>query len=229
MNSLEVAALREPISNEARVLYCIYLRPNFDYEAQSTTVNNKDILSLLNAQRTCLSLGREVSALFKELNDVGLIALKRDNPQETIGSSNNEEFSRSLNKRQVTLPLFQADISALDLGDDSAHLQHHKIMVTWRPDEALFKQICQLVGVIESYFDADELGEFIAYWLGRPEVQNTPYQWTQKFVLHLKQRRMRKPLQADKSKVGHQWVAPTASIEFDDNVKQLIKKYSEQS
>ena len=102
-------------------------------------------------------------------------------------------------------------------------------MVTWRPDEALFKQICQLVGVIESYFDADELGEFIAYWLGRPEVQNTPYQWTQKFVLHLKQRRMRKPLQADKSKVGHQWVAPTASIEFDDNVKQLIKKYSEQS
>ena len=113
MNSLEVAALREPISNEARVLYCIYLRPNFDYEAQSTTVNNKDILSLLNAQRTCLSLGREVSALFKELNDVGLIALKRDNPQETIGSSNNEEFSRSLNKRQVTLPAMIVPICSI--------------------------------------------------------------------------------------------------------------------
>jgi hypothetical protein len=215
VNGLEIDALSQALSNEARVLYCIYLRPNVSASNNTVTINNKDILTLLNRQQPRLSLGREISALFKELYQAGLI--------EVVGEYS---FQRSLNNLDVKLILSSVK---LDLNDESLHQQHLKMSVNWRPDSSLFTQVCQLVGVIETHFDADELGEFIAYWLGRPEVQQTPYQWTQKFVLHLKQRRIRKPIKGSQTKVGHQWVEPQAGIEFDDNVKKLIQKYSEDS
>lgn len=215
MNTLEINALSLPLSNEARVLYCLYLRPHADSENNSVIINNKRILELLNSHQSKISFGREISALFKELAHLGLIDIKGD-----------YSFSRSLNKHEVTLLLNKVSV---DLEDINLHQQHKKMIVSWRPETSLFSQICQLIGVIEAHFDADELGEFIAYWLGRPEVQQTAYQWTQKFVLHLKQRRVRKPAQGALSKVGHQWIEAKAGIEFDDNVKKLIQKYSESS
>ena len=235
MNSLELAALQEPLSNEARVIYCVYLRANINAKTNTVTINNKDILKLLNSHSPRVSLGREISALFKELQQVGLVALQTNVANSADKSIEFESnFDRSLNKLKVSLPLFEAmpspfvSSSIQTLDDNEAHEQHSKMHLNWRPDDSLFSQLCQLIGVIDAYFDADELGEFIAYWLGRPEVVQTPYQWTQKFVLHLKQRRIRKPANSSQTKVGPQWVEPTAGIEFDDNVKQLIKKYSEQ-
>jgi DNA replication protein DnaT len=104
-----------------------------------------------------------------------------------------------------------------------------KMNVSWRPDADLFEQLCQLVGVIDKGYSADELGEYIAYWLGYPEKQFTDYQWTQKFVLNIKQRRQRLPVNKEQTKVGHQWITPQAGIEIDDNVKQLVEKYSGKS
>jgi hypothetical protein len=215
VNTLEINALCQPLSNEARVLYSLYLRPHLRTDKDKIRINNKNILALLNGHQIRVHLGREISALFKELHQVRLIEIEGD-----------YSFNRSLNNYQVTLPLSNVSI---DIEDDSLHQQHQKMSLNWRPDVSLFTQVCQLVGIIKAQFDADELGEFIAYWLGRPEVQQTPYQWTQKFVLHLKQRRIRKPAQASQSKVGHQWVEAKAGIEFDDNVKKLVQKYSEQS
>jgi hypothetical protein len=217
VNELELTALKQDLSNEARVLYCLYLRP----QHQQTTpiiINNKAIIALLNTQNTKLSLGRQISALCKELYRAGLIDIEGE-----------YSFDRSLNGATVRLTLCALS-TALD--DDKLHQQHHKISITWRPVSALFQQVCQLVGLIETDYNADELGEFIAYWLGRPEIQQSQYQWTQKFVLHLKQRRIRYPIAKDdvaQTKQGHQWATAKAGIEFDENVRQLISKYSESS
>jgi hypothetical protein len=218
VNELELSALKQALSNEARVLYCLYLRPLITNSSQAVSINNKAILSVLNAQRTTITLGREISALFKELYQVGLIEIEGE-----------YSFQKSLNKQRVRLCLSTINI---DLEDESLHQQHQKMSVSWRPEPSLFTQVCQLVGVIELDYNADELGEFIAYWLGRPEIQQSQYQWTQKFVLHLKQRRIRQPAgqtTASGTRIGHQWVTPKAGIAFDDNVKKLISKYSESS
>jgi hypothetical protein len=218
VNELELTALKQALSNEARVLYCLYLRPHLNPKSHTVTINNKSIMSLLNAQQNTITLGREISALFKELYHAGLIDIDGEH-----------SFQKSLNKQTVRLCLSSVNV---DLEEASLHQQHHKMSVSWRPQEVLFNQVCQLVGVIELDYNADEMGEFIAYWLGRPEIQQSQYQWIQKFVLHLKQRRIRQPStlsHAAQSKVGHQWVTPRAGIEFDDNVKKLISKYSESS
>jgi hypothetical protein len=218
VNELELTALKQALSNEARVLYCLWLRPKLESSSYKVSINNKSIISLLNAQHTKITLGREISALFKELYHAGLIEIEGEH-----------SFEKSLNKQIVRLCLSGINVN---LEDVSLHQQHHKMSVSWRPQEELFSQICQLVGVIELNYNADELGEFIAYWLGRPEIQQSQYQWIQKFVLHLKQRRIRQPStqsNTSQSKVGHQWVSPKAGIEFDDNVKKLVSKYSESS
>ena len=49
--------------------------------------------------------------------------------------------------------------------------------------------ICQLCGLIDPHYDEEERGEFIAYWLGRPERFATQHQWMMKFVKMLKSRR----------------------------------------
>lgn len=218
MNELELSALKQALSNEARVLYCLYLRPLITSTSSTVSINNKAILSVLNAQRTTVTLGREISALFKELYQVGLIEIEGES-----------SFQKSLNQQSVRLCLSTININ---LEDPKLHQQHQKMSISWRPEPSLFTQVCQLVGVIDLDYNADELGEFIAYWLGRPEIQQSQYQWTQKFVLHLKQRRIRYPVAqntASGTRVGHQWVTPKAGIEFDDNVKKLISKYSESS
>lgn len=215
MNTLEINALSQALSNEARVLYCLYLKPKAEANTHTVLIDNKSILALLNSHSVTLHLGRQISALFKELFDAGLIDVMGD-----------YSFERSLNKHTVKLLLVELHA---DFDHSHLHQEHTKILISWRPDPLLFEQICQLVGVIDAHFDADELGEFIAYWMGRPEIMQSPYQWTQKFVLHLKQRRLRQPSKSATSKAGHQWTEAHASIEFDDNVKKLIQKYSESS
>lgn len=214
MNELELETLRTPISNLARVLYCVYLRPQLNNNTAMLTINNKAIMALINNKKPVITMGRQISALFKELQSVGLIDVSDDT-----------DFSKSLHNHHVTLPLTALPQS---LENPQFHSQHKSMRLDWRPVQSIFEDLCQLVGVIEQTYSADELGEFIAYWLGRIDTQGTEYQWTQKLVIHLKQRRQRLPLAEQKAKAGHQYVTPSAGIVFDDNVKQLINQYKDQ-
>lgn len=214
MNELELETLQTPLSNLARVLYCLYLRPQLRANSQKVTVSNAAIMALINNKKTVITMGRQISALLKELHNAGLIEAQE-----------NTDFSKSLHKHTLTLPLTALPQS---LENPLFHSQHKSMRLDWRPVESIFEDLCQLVGVIEKTYSADELGEFIAYWLGRIDTQCTEYQWTQKLVIHLKQRRQRLPLAEQKAKAGHQYVTPSAGIVFDDNVKQLINQYKDQ-
>ena len=66
---------------------------------------------------------------------------------------------------------------------------------------------------------------FVAYWLGRPQTQFTQFQWTQKFVFNVKQKRLAKNIKAI-HKVGNQIVTAKAGVVADENAKNLVAKYS---
>lgn len=216
MNSLEIDALQLPMSNDARALYTVYLAPKAASSSGQLQLSYKDIIQFLNSKDEVLTLGRQVNSILKELDSVGLIKLNDD-----------QSYKRSLNKQLITLPLsISQEISGIST---DKHQSFVKMSVSWRPDADLFEQICQLVGLIDKGYSADELGEYIAYWLGYPEKQFTDYQWTQKFVLNIKQRRQRQPVNKEQTKIGHQWITPQAGLEIDDNVKQLVEKYSGKS
>jgi hypothetical protein len=216
MNSLELDALQLSMSNHARALYSVYLISKSGSMKGNVTISYKDIMHFLNGKEEVVTLGRQVNSLFKELDSVGLISINHD-----------QSYKRSLNNQVIHLPLSISQ-DLFDISTDK-HQSFVKMNVSWRPDADLFEQLCQLVGVIDKGYSADELGEYIAYWLGYPEKQFTYYQWTQKFVLNIKQRRQRLPVNKEQSKVGHQWITPQAGIEIDDNVKQLVEKYSGKS
>jgi hypothetical protein len=216
MNSLELDALQLSMSNHARALYSVYLVSKSKSMKGNVTVSYKDIMDFLNGKEEVVTLGRQVNSLLKELDSVGLIRINHE-----------QSYKRSLNNQVIHLPL-SISKDLFDISTDK-HQRFIKMNINWRPDADLFEQLCQLVGVIDKGYSADELGEYIAYWLGYPEKQFTDYQWTQKFVLNIKQRRQRLPVNKEQTKVGHQWITPQAGIEIDDNVKQLIEKYSGKS
>lgn len=210
MNQSELNALSQSISNDARVLYCLGLRPSADEsKGLSKALNYKHLLSLLNAKEKRYSLGRQLNELIKELLDVGLVALN----QQT-------DFSKSFNGHALAMPLL------ITKQDDYAELHSvwNAMTIDWQPTKALFADLSQLVGIIDKEYSLDELGEFVAYWMGRPQVQFSQYQWTQKFVFQIKQRRLAKGISV-LQKVGNQMVKPKASVEADDNAKKLVEKY----
>lgn len=213
MNSLELDALQLPLSNNARALYCVCLAPKSDVKTGCVTISYKEMMHLLNNKEEVVQLGRQFNSLLKELSHVGLVAISDD-----------QSFKRSLNQQVVSLPLKIS--KELRPPSNEHHRGFGKMSIEWRPEPDLFNQICQLVGVIDKGYSADEIGEYIAYWLGYPEKQFTQYQWTQKFVLNLKLRRQRQPVSKEQTKVGHQWITPQAALETDDNVKKLVEKYS---
>ncbi|MFT7260498.1 MAG: DNA replication protein DnaT [Glaciecola sp.] len=216
MNSLELDALQLSMSNHARALYSIYLASKSCSTKGNVTLSYKDIMQFLNGKEEIVTLGRQVNSLLKELDSVGLIQINSE-----------QSYKRSLNNQIIHLPL-SVTPEIYDITTDQ-HQNFVKMTVKWRANAELFEQICQLVGVIDKGYSADELGEYIAYWLGYPEKQFTDYQWTQKFVLNIKQRRQRLPVNKEQTKVGHQWITPQAGLEIDDNVKQLVEKYSGKS
>lgn len=214
MNQLELAALQTSISHLARTLYCLFLRPQVSQNDNTAIINNKSILALLNNKETCVTKGREINNLFSELLNVGLVEFE-----------NEHLISASLHKKKVRLPLVHLPQT---LEDPSLHSSFQSMHLNWRPHESVFNDLCQLVGLIDKIYNADELGEFIAYWIGRIDTQCTEYQWTQKLVIYLKQRRLTKPFSSQQTRAGHQYVTPKSGIEFDDNVKRLVEQYKEQ-
>ena len=92
-------------------------------------------------------------------------------------------------------------------------------------DKKLISDLAKLVGIIDYDYTTSELGDFIAYWLGRPESQFSEYQWTQKFVFNIKKMRLAHGFK-NVQKVGQQIVQTKAGIVADENAKNLVAKYS---
>lgn len=218
MNQAELQALQQALSNEARVLYCLGLRPTCDTGTGKTeALNYKTLLALLNAKQQTFALGRQINSLLEELVSEGLVILPGD-----------AEPSRSLNGQSLTLPLakmHQDDYAAL-------HLQWQTMSMQWRPHDGLLDDLCRMVGIIDKAYSEEELGDFVVYWLGRPQMQFSQYQWTQKFVFQMKQRRLAsgmRPLPSpgnNKQRVGSQMAEPEAGLQADDNARKLVEKYS---
>lgn len=208
MNQTEVDALKSPVSNEARVLYMLGLRPDADKTTGiSAPLNYRNLLALLNSKTATFSRGRQINQLLAELAGVGLIMYQ----QESISE-------RSLNGETLFLPLLRSDSQDYQ----QLHLHWQAMTADWMPDEGLFKQLATLIGLLDKSYQQQDVGEFVVYWLSRPEVNLTLFQWTQKFVLHLKNRRQ---TYAQKQKIGHQVVPTTAGITVDENARKLVEKY----
>ncbi|XOV80037.1 MAG: DnaT-like ssDNA-binding domain-containing protein [Aestuariibacter sp.] len=208
MNNTELDCLKQPISNAARVLYTLGLRPECDHLTGFTKpLNYKTLQDLLASGGDNLNTGREINSLIEELLQAGLITSPID-------------MSQPLSGKQLLLPLARTHHQT----HPDWHGQKTSMCNNWQPVSDIFSEICQLVGLIEKEYDQYALGEFIAYWMGRPEVQHTPYQWTQKFVLHL--RHARTLYEADrKTTTGYQVTSKQAEVTLNENAKQLVEKY----
>ncbi|MBN7821822.1 flavodoxin [Bowmanella sp. Y26] len=209
MNQSELIALNGALSNEARVLYCLGLRPDADNTTGLTKpLNYRKLLALLNSKQPLLSLGRHINQLLRELADAGLV----DSRDECISS-------RSLNGQQLLLPLVVASQTQYQ----TLHLHWQCMSVDWRPNQRLFDELSQLVGLLDNQYSDEDVGEFIAYWLSRPEISLTQFQWTQRFVLQLKKSRL---TPGSRHKIGQQFVSATPGVAADENAKKLVEKYS---
>lgn len=214
INQAEQTALLQALSNDARTLYLLGLKPTVDEKTGYTAaLNYKYLLSILNSKEEKFNLGRQVNSLIKELLNVGLINFKDE-----------VELNHSYNGKVLILSL-----SIMKADEYSKlHLNWHKMNLGWAPNQKLANDLSKLVGIIDYEYTDIELGDFIAYWLGRPESQFTEYQWTQKFIFNLKKMRLAHGFKAVQ-KVGQQVVKTKAGIEADDNIKNLVAKYGNKS
>ncbi|MEP1448397.1 MAG: DnaT-like ssDNA-binding domain-containing protein [Paraglaciecola sp.] len=210
-NKAEQTALLQSLSNDARILYMLGIKPTAnDSTGITSPLNYKSLLSILNTKDEKFTLGRQVNSLIKELLSVGLVTFQ-----------NEVELNHSFNGKTLVLPL-----TTMQIDDYSRlHLNWHKMHIDWLPNEKLIADLAKLLGIIDYDYNSSELGDFIAYWLGRPESQFSEYQWTQKFVFGLKKKRLAHGFKSVQ-KVGQQIVQTKAGIQADDNAKNLVAKYS---
>lgn len=210
MNKIELNTLYLPISNEARVIYLLGLRPAVDsFSGKTQPINNKALLQLLNSESEKFTLGRQINKLFQELIEVGLVSIDDD-----------IDLKRSINGKTVTLPLVNTRYD----GYQDLHLNPQPMSFSWQPHQSLFEQLSQLVGIIDIDYTKQDVGDFIAYWMGRPQTSLSLFQWTQKFVFFIKQQRLAKG-DISKTRIGSQLVKKVAAIETDSNTQKLVEKY----
>jgi hypothetical protein len=211
LNKAEQTALLQPLSNDARILYVLGIKPTADESSGATSpLNYKSLLSILNAKEEKFTLGRQVNSIIKELLSIGLV-----NFQSEV------ELNHSFNGKTLVLPLTTMKVDEYS----KLHLNWHVMRLDWLPDQKLISDLARLVGIIDYEYITSELGDFIAYWLGRPESQFSEYQWTQKFVFNLKKMRLAHGFK-NVQKVGQQRVQTKAGILADENAKNLVAKYS---
>lgn len=211
INEAEHSALLQGLSNDARVLYLLGIKPETNKtSAKSAPLNYKNLIKLLNAKEEKFNLGRQINSLIKELVNVGLVSFETE-----------VELNHSFNGKTLILPLMLIkidDYSKLHVNWQSMHLN-------WQPDTKLLQDLAKLMGIIDYDFTDNELGDFIAYWLGRPESHFSQFQWTQKFVFNLKHKRLAHGIK-NVHKVGQQISKVKAGIVADENAKKLVEKYS---
>jgi hypothetical protein len=211
LNKAEQAALLQSLSNDARILYVLGMKPTADQSSGVTSpLNYKSLLAILNAKEETFTLGRQVNSLIKELLSVGLVCFRDE-----------VELNHSFNGKVLILSLTTMKVDEYS----KLHLNWHTMRFDWSPNQKLISDLAKLVGIIDYDYTTNELGDFIAYWLGRPESQFSEYQWTQKFVFNLKKMRLAHGFK-NVQKVGQQIVHTKAGILADDNAKKLVAKYS---
>ena len=214
MNKAELNALSSSISNHARVLYCLYLREEANpATGLSAALDYKKILALLNAKELLFNRGRQVNRLLKELSQHDLIQLSDD-----------QDINVSMNGQSVLLPKF------IDINTTFTKLYENAeaLKKDWQPDNDLLTELLHMMGVIDTNLQNNEIGEFVAYRLGRPDTRLTEYQWTQKLAQQIKRSRLSSGMIPVK-RVGTQIITPTSGVEADDNAKELVKKYLQQN
>ncbi|WP_100657550.1 DnaT-like ssDNA-binding domain-containing protein [Alteromonas flava] len=211
MNDAERDALLQPISNLARVLYILGLRPTANTSTGATSpLMYKTLMQLLNSTEETITRGRQINSLVKELIQFGLVALNDE-----------QDVERSLNQQRVVLPLVPMDESDIQ----RLHHQRQSMTPDWQPNKTVFEQLSQLVGLIDKHCTDEEIGDYVAYWLGRPTTTLSEFQWTQKFVNFLKQKRQAR-YTGNHKQIGSQVVQSKAGLEVDDNARKLVAKYA---
>lgn len=197
MTPAEYTQLNLPrLSHAARTLYILHLRRQAQQHNGYVQANYPELGRALAVESHSQPSGfsfqvnaSQLTRLFHELIEAGLLQLEQA-PQE-----------EHLHGAKFSLPLM------LNLGTMLPIPQTaHAMTPAWRPDTH-FASLSQLCGLMECAYGEDELGEFIAYWLGRPEVFATPHQWMLKFIKALKAKRyVRKS--ALSPPIGYQVVPP---------------------
>ena len=130
-----------------------------------------------------------------------------------VDPGNSGGFSYQVNARQLTElldELMEAELLQVEAQADSEHYHQcpfqlpllsqrvrsplparpFQMHLQWRPDEEL-PALARLCGVIDASYSEEDLGEFIAYWLGRPEVFDSQHQWMLKFIRALRDERIK--------------------------------------
>ncbi|WP_252728276.1 DnaT-like ssDNA-binding domain-containing protein [Alteromonas sp. C1M14] len=210
----EYNALTRPLTNESRVLYTIGLRPGTDINSQlSEPLNYKFLIQLLNGankSEDAFTRGQQINHLLGELSQAGLVTLNDD-----------LSLSSSLSGKRLLLPLCRVEDNTFT----HLHRTYTAIDGRWRPDPTLFEEMANLIGLIDREFSDEDIGEFVAYWLSRPDAVFSHFQWTQKFANTLKRKRVTGSHTTSK-RVGSQSVPVAPGIEADDNAKKLVEKYA---
>ncbi len=194
MTPAEYSALAHPrLSHPARSLYTLQLR-RLVLENQLARLNYPELGRALavvdptDPSGFCFQVNaRQLTELLDELMEAGLLQVEAQPDSEHYHQS---QFQLPLLSQRVRSPLPERPFQM--------HLQ-------WRPDEEL-PALARLCGVIDASYNEEDLGEFIAYWLGRPEVFDSQHQWMLRFIRALKSRRYarRQPMVV----AGYQQVTP---------------------
>ncbi|KEP90199.1 DnaT-like ssDNA-binding domain-containing protein [Aeromonas caviae] len=194
MTPAEYSALAHPrLSHPARSLYTLQLR-RLVLENRLARLNYPELGRALAVVDTGNPGGfsyqvnaRQLTELLDELMEAELLQVE--------AQADSEHYHQC----PFQLPLLSQRVrSPLPARPFQMHLQ-------WRPDEEL-PALARLCGVIDASYSEEDLGEFIAYWLGRPEVFDSQHQWMLKFIRALKSRRYaRRPATVV---TGYQQVGP---------------------
>lgn len=217
LTQAELAALQSPLSNDCRVLYLLGLRVSANSATTSTApVDYKQMLSLLNGdnKEEPYQRGRQINSLIKQLEQVGLVSLPVD-----------MDIDHTINGKSLLLPLIAEPKSDFE----QLHQRHCSMYASWTPNKSLFDEMASLLGIIDKTYEDNDIGEFVAYWLGRPSSVFSEFQWTQKFANNIKRKRLASGYGSASTPtkiVGTQQVKVAAGIEADDNAKKLVEKYA---
>lgn len=177
MTPAEYSALAHPrLSHPARSLYSLQLR-RLVLENRQARLNYPELGRALavvdpsDPSGFCYQVNaRQLTELLDELMEAELLQVEAQPDSEHYHQC---PFQLPLLSQRVRSPLPERPFQM--------HLQ-------WRPDGEL-PALARLCGVIDASYSEEDLGEFIAYWLGRPEVFDSQHQWMLKFIRALKSRR----------------------------------------
>lgn len=217
LTQAELAALQSPLSNDCRVLYLLGLRVSANSATTSTApVDYKQLLNLLNGdnKEEPYQRGRQINSLIKQLEQVGLVSLPVD-----------LDIEHTINGKSLLLPLITEPKSDFE----QLHQRHCSMHASWTPNKSLFEEMASLLGIIDKTYEDNDIGEFVAYWLGRPSSVFSEFQWTQKFANNIKRKRLASGYGSASTPtkiVGTQQVKVAAGIEADDNARKLVEKYA---